>query len=210
MASLDSVTEQLLQKAIAGSADACGELLERHRQRLERMIDVRMDRRLAARLDAADVVQDALAEAVQRLSEYWRERSLPFYPWLRQLAWDRLAELHRRHVGARKRTVLREERWEPELPDESAAQLADRLAGRTTSPSARLARAEECERVRLALTRLSGPDREVLVLRHLEQLSLVEIAAVLGVTENTAGRRHLRALERLRTLLSEPPGEENR
>jgi RNA polymerase sigma-70 factor (ECF subfamily) len=148
MASLDSATEQLLQKAVAGNTDACGELLERHRQRLERMVGMRMDRRLAARLDAADVVQDTLAEAVQRLSKYWHERPLPFYPWLRQLAWDRLAELQRRHLGAHKRTALREERWQPDLPDESAAQLADRLVGRTTSPSSRLARAEECERVR--------------------------------------------------------------
>jgi RNA polymerase sigma-70 factor (ECF subfamily) len=203
----DADTEQLLQRAAGGSAAACGDLLERHRGRLERMVALRMDRRLAARLDAADVVQDALAEAVQRLPEYLRQRPLPFYPWLRQLAWDRLAELHRRHVGARKRSVTREECWQPELPDESAAQLADRLVGLTTSPSARLERAEECERVRVALTRLPGPDREVLVLRHLEQLPLAEIAAVLGVTENTAGRRHLRALERLRTLLGKPPGE---
>jgi RNA polymerase sigma-70 factor (ECF subfamily) len=209
MASPDPETEQLLHQAAAGSADACGELLECYRQRLEHMVALRMDRRLAARLDAADVVQDTLAEAVERLPEYLRERPLPFYPWLRQLAWDRLAELHRWHVGARKRTVSREECWQPKLPDESAAQLAERLVGRTTSPSARLVRAEECERVRVALTQLSGPDREVLVLRHLEQLSLAEVAAVLGVAENTAGRRHLRALERLRSLLGKPSGEES-
>ena len=203
----DPDPEQLLRRAAEGSADACGQLLERHRPRLERMVALRMDKRLAARLDAADVVQDALAEAVARLPAYLRERPLPFYPWLRQLAWDRLAELHRRHVGTRKRSVTREERWQAELPEESALALAERLVGRTTSPSGRAARKEECERVRAALERLPGPDRELLVLRHLEQLSLAEIAAVLGVTEGTAGRRHLRALERLRALLGAGPGE---
>jgi RNA polymerase sigma-70 factor (ECF subfamily) len=203
----DPDTERLLAEAAAGSADACGRLLERHRPRLERMVALRMDKRLAARLDAADVVQDALAEAVAKLPAYLRERPLPFYPWLRQLAWDRLAELHRRHVGTRKRSVTQEERWQAELPEESALALAERLVGPTTSPSAWAARKEECERVRAALERLPGPGRELLVLRHLEQLSLAEIAAVLGVTEGTAGRRHLRALERLRALLSPRPGE---
>ena len=167
-----------------------------------------MDRRLAARVDAADVVQDTLADAVRELPEYLRDRPLPFYPWLRQLAWDRLIELHRRHVRARRRSVTREERWEPLLPDESAMVLAERLTGRTSSPSARLRRAETCARVRSALARLAESDRELLVLRHLEQLSLAEIAAVLGTSEATAGKRHLRALERLRGLLA-PPFREN-
>jgi RNA polymerase sigma-70 factor (ECF subfamily) len=207
MAPPDPETEQLLREAAGGSADASGRLLQRHRRRLERMVSLRMDRRLAARLDAADVVQDALGEAVAKLPDYLRERPMPFYPWLRQLAWDRLAELHRRHVNTHKRSVTREERWQADLPEESALALAERLVGRTTSPSARAVREENCERVRVALKRLAGPDRELLVLRHLEQLTVAEIAAVLGVTEGTAGRRHLRALERLRALLGPTCGE---
>jgi RNA polymerase sigma-70 factor, ECF subfamily len=168
-----------------------------------------MDRRLAARLDPADVVQDTLAVAVQRLDDYLRARPLPFYPWLRQLAWERLVELHRRHVQARKRSVLREERWAPPLPDESVVELADRLLARGSSPSARLHRRELRDRVQAALAQLAEHDREVLVLRHLEQLSTREIAAVLGVTEGAVYTRHLRAVQRLRGLLGEDlAGEE--
>jgi len=171
------------------------------------VIDLRMDRRLAGRMDSADVVQDIFATAVRKLPTYLRDRPLPFYPWLRQIAWDRLTELHRRHVQARRRSVSREEHWEPLLPDESAAELAECLLARSSSPSARLQREELRQRVRIALVQLAGPDREVLVLRHLEQLSLAEIAAVLGITEGAAGKRHLRALERLRGLLGDVVSE---
>jgi RNA polymerase sigma-70 factor (ECF subfamily) len=203
----DADTEELLRRAGDGDRVACGDLLERHRVRLQRMIELRMDRRLAARVDPADVVQDTLAEAYRELPDYLRDRSLPFYPWLGQLAWDRLIELHRRHVRAQRRSVTREERWEPPLPDESAMVLAERLVGRASSPSSRLRREETCARVRSALARLAESDREVLLLRHLEQLSLAEIAAVLGLSEATAGKRHLRALERLRGLLAGPFAE---
>jgi RNA polymerase sigma-70 factor (ECF subfamily) len=203
----DADTDELLRRAGDGDRAACGDLLEHHRSRLQRMIELRMDRRLAARVDAADVVQDALADAYRELPDYVRDRPLPFYPWLRQLAWDRLIELHRRHVRAQRRSVTREERWAPPLPDESASILAERLVGRASSPSARLCREEACARVRSALTRLAESDREVLLLRHLEQLSLAEIAAVLGLSEATAGKRHLRALERLRSLLAGPFAE---
>ena len=203
----DADTEELLRRAGAGDRAACGDLLERHRARLQRMIEWRMDRRLAARVDAADVVQDTLADAYRELPDYLRDRPLPFYPWLRQLAWDRLIELRRRHVRAQNRSVTREERRELPLPDESALVLAERLIGKASSPSARLRREEACARVRAALARLAESDREVLLLRHLEQLSLAEIAAVLGLSEATAGKRHLRALERLRILLSGPFAE---
>lgn len=192
-------TEQLLRRAAAGDPTATGQLLQRHRKRLRRMVAVHMDRRLAARVDPSDVVQEALAEATCRLVKYLRERPLPFYPWLRQLAWDHLAELHRRHVRARKRSVEREEL--PALPDRSALELADRLLDPGSSPSAALQRQERRQRVRTALAALSERDREVLVLRHLEQLPPGEIAAVLGLSEGAVYTRHLRALRRLRELL---------
>jgi RNA polymerase sigma-70 factor, ECF subfamily len=201
-------TEQLLQRAERGDLAAREELLVRYQKRLRQMIAVRMDRRLAARLDPSDVVQETLAEAIQQLSDYCHNRPLPFYPWLRQLACDRLAELHRRHIQARKRSITREEHAKPDLPDESALALADRLLARGSSPSARLRRQEVCGRVQAALAKLAEHDREVLVLRHLEQLSTREIAAVLGITEGAVYTRHLRALERLRTLLGKELGEE--
>jgi RNA polymerase sigma-70 factor (ECF subfamily) len=201
-------TEQLLQQAEQGDLTAREELLVQYQKRLRQMIAVRMDRRLAARLDPSDVVQETMAEAIQQLSDYFQNRPLPFYPWLRQLACDRLAELHRRHIQARKRSITREERWAPDLPDESALELAGRLLARGSSPSARLRRQEICGRVQTALAQLAEHDREVLVLRHLEQLSTREIAAVLGITEGAVYTRHLRALERLRILLGKELGEE--
>jgi RNA polymerase sigma-70 factor (ECF subfamily) len=204
----DPDTDQLLHRAGQGDLAARQLLLVRHQQRLRQMIALRMDRRLAARIDPSDVVQETLAEAVQQLSDYLRDRPLPFYPWLRQLAWDRLAELHRRHIQARKRSVTREERWMPCLPDESALELAARLVARGSSPSARLCRHELRDRVQAALARLAPHDREVLVLRHLEQLSTREIASVLGITEGAVYTRHLRALERLRNLLGDVLAEE--
>jgi RNA polymerase sigma-70 factor (ECF subfamily) len=203
-------SEPLLQRAEQGDLAAREELLVRYQKRLRQMIAVRMDRRLAARLDASDVVQETLAEAIQQLSDYFRNRPLPFYPWLRQLACDRLAELHRRHIQTRKRSITREERRAPALPEESALKLAGRLLARGSSPSARLRREEACGRVQAALAQLADHDREVLVLRHLEQLSTTEIAAVLGITEGAVYTRHLRALERLRILLSKELGEDKR
>ncbi len=201
-------TDELLNRTARGDAAARDELLVRHRQRLRQAVAYRLDRRLAARVDPSDVVQEALAEASRRLPEYLRRRPLPFYPWLRQMALERLAALHRRHVQAQRRSVRREEAGLPALPDESAQELAERLAASASSPSQRLVRNEARERVRAALGRLAPADREVLELRHLEQLSVAETAAVLGVSAGAAKTRHLRALQRLRGLLENPSAEE--
>jgi RNA polymerase sigma-70 factor (ECF subfamily) len=200
-------TEELIERASRGDGSARQELLVRHRDRLKGMVRVRLDRRLAARVDPSDVVQEALADAAQKLSEYLRERPLPFYPWLRQLAINRLARLYQRHVRAGKRSVLREKQWP--LPDESALELAARLLESGTSPSNRLLRVELRRRVQDALGQLSERDREVLVLRYLEGLCTREAATVLEITEGAAKVRHLRALERLHRLLGEDFAEEN-
>lgn len=194
-------TEQLLAAASRGDASARGHLLERHRSRLKRMVAVRLDRRLAARVDPSDVVQDALTNAAAALDAYLRERPLPFYPWLRRLALLRLTDAHRRHLRAGRRTVAREE--PPGLPDASVRQLAERLASPVSGPSAGLRRRERSDRVRAVLDRLPERDREILVLRYLEDLTTAEAAAALGVSEGTAKVRLLRALRRLRELLHE-------
>jgi RNA polymerase sigma-70 factor (ECF subfamily) len=170
------------------------------------MVGVRLDRRLAPRLDPSDVVQEALAEAARRLPDYLRDRPLPFYPWLRQLARERLARLHHHHVNTDKRSVNREEAGLP-LPDESALSLVACLAGPGPSPSSHLVQAELCTRVQAALGRMDEQDREVLILRYLEQLPTRDIAATLGISEGAAKMRHLRALERLRPLLEGAPEE---
>ncbi len=164
------------------------------------MVAVRFDPRLAARVDPSDVVQETLAEAAAGLDRYLRERPLPFYPWLRQLAQRRLIELYRRHVQARRRSVTREV-GPPGLPDHSALALADRLFARTSSPSAGLRRQERRDRVRAALAALPEQDREVLVLRILEALPTRDTAAVLGISEVAVRSRQVRALDRLKALL---------
>lgn len=198
-------TEELLDRAADGDQSARQDLLARHHKRLRQMVAVRMDRRLAARVDPSDVVQETLLDAARELSDYLRDRPLPFYAWLRQLAWDRLVELHRRHVHAKRRSVRREEPGVLNLPDESAIELARCLINSGSSPSKQMLRDEEKRRVHAALARLKPNDREVLVLRHLEQLPVREIAAILKLSEGAVKVRHLRALDRLRTFLQEKP-----
>jgi RNA polymerase sigma-70 factor (ECF subfamily) len=208
MAEHDDDIERLIGQAQGGDEAAREQLLVRHRARLRQMIAVRLDRRLFARLDPSDVVQEALIDAYLKLPDYLRDRPLPFYPWLRQIAWDRLVELHRRHLHLQKRSVLREAGQGLPLPDDSALQLADRLLGRGSSPSARAQRDEQRERVQAALARLAPRDREVLAMRYLEQLAMAEIAAVLGITEGAVKVRHLRALQRFHDLLGGNAPEE--
>src|SRR5262245_14168623 len=144
-------TDALLAAAAGGDADARGRLLARHRDRLARMVACRLDRLLAPRIDPSDVVQEVLAGADRKVGRYLTERPLPFYPWLRQLAWEQLATLHRRHVRAGKRSVRLEEPGVLALPDESAAELAARLVTSATSPTQAALRQELRQRVRLAL-----------------------------------------------------------
>jgi RNA polymerase sigma-70 factor (ECF subfamily) len=202
-----SDTDELLRRATQGDDDARQRLLDRHRGRLRQMVAVRVDRRLSARVDPSDVVQEALAEASRHLDDYLRDRPIAFYPWLRQFAWERLVALHRRHVLAGKRSVTREECNDVLLSDESTGALADRLLAPGTSPSHRVLRDELLDRVRDALTRLTPKDREVLVMRHLEQLSTGEVAALLGISQGAVMTRQTRALVRLRALLDDEPRE---
>src|SRR5262249_14366712 len=154
--------------------------------------------------DPSDLVQDVLIKAHHQLAGYLRERPLPFYAWLRQIAAQRLIDVHRKHYLAQRRSVLREQ--PPGLPDESVAELADLLINSQTTPSKQLRREELRARVRQALLQLGERDREVLVMRHLEEMAMAEIAAVLGVSEGAVKVRHLRALRRLHGALQGDEG----
>lgn len=207
MSSENPDTDELLQRACQGDRSAMERLLEQNRDRLRRMVAVRMDPRINSRVDPSDVVQEAFIVAADRFSEYARTRPLPFYPWLRQIAWERLIAMHHRHVGAQKRSVLQEEPPVMVLPDESVMKLADRLAAGGTSPSGKLIREEMRLRVRQALDELPVTYREVMVMRHLEQLRIDEMAAVLGIDQAAVKMRCFRAAKRLRQLLSERTSE---
>jgi RNA polymerase sigma-70 factor (ECF subfamily) len=194
-------TDQLLDRTATGDNTAAQELVARCRPRLRRMVAVHLDRRLSSRVDPSDVVQEALAEAFQRLPEYSQARTISFYPWLRRIAWQRLVKLRRAHLTAARRTVRREEDVDMPLPDESVAQLAEQLAGSGTEPGQRLVQQEIRERVRTAIDELRPPDRELLVMRYLEHMSLKEISEAIDITMSAARKRHTRALERLEHLL---------
>ena len=202
-------TDSLLRSAGLGDDAARTELLARHRDRLRRMVAVRIDRRLAARVDPSDVVQEALADAALGLSGYLRDRPLPFYPWLRQVTWLRLVQLYRHHVVAQRRSVDREVPAEPPIADASAQILAAAcLAAGGSTPSRALIREELLDRVHAALARLDPRDREVLVMRHLEGMSSAEVGAVLLINEGAVRARLVRALKRLRGLLDQDNGDQ--
>lgn len=165
------------------------------------MIVVRMDPRLSRRVDPSDVVQDSMAIALRRLPRYLREQPLPFYPWLRAIAWNRLIDIHRKHLRTGLRAVHREHGEDVSLSDRSARLLADRLRSLTSAPSARMMREELRHRVRDAMLQLPESLREVLILRHLEDMSVSEVAAVTGVSEGTVKSRQFRAVAQLRELL---------
>lgn len=197
----------LAARAAAGDREALGVILARHRGRLVRMVRLRLDRRLHARVDASDVVQEACLEAAERLPEYARNPSLPLLVWLRFLTAQRLAMVHRRHLGVKARDVARDVPIHGEgRPGVTSEGLADMLAARQTSPSEAAARREMVEKLLESLEALDPIDREVVCLRHFEQLSNAEVASELGLTVSAASKRYIRAFRRLAGLLGGEAG----
>jgi RNA polymerase sigma-70 factor, ECF subfamily len=207
MTSGNTGIDRLLGLAAQGDDAAREQLFAQYRGRLVHMVSVRLDRRLTARLDPSDVVQEALLDAAKNLTEYLVRPPLPFYPWLRQFAWNRLVDLHRQHLVARRRSVASEEAVGVALSDDSAFVLAENLLASGTSPSQGVIRAEMVERVQKVLAGMADHDREILVMRYLEQLNVGEIAAILGLSEGAVKSRHMRALLRLRMQLDAPESE---
>lgn len=195
-------TDALLDRVCDGDSRAVNELLHRHRHRIRSMVNLRISPELVSRVDPSDIVQEALAEASVSLASYARQRPVAFYPWLRNIAWQRLVAEYRRHVVARNRSVRREEPVELELPDQSEAILAERFSKSQTSPSGAVVRGEMQQRLHSAMGKLASADREVLILRYLEQMSMREIAETLGIREDAARQRHTRALLRLQQRFS--------
>jgi len=190
-------TESLIRQVRDGTPAALDQLFARHRAGILRMIQLRMDPRICGRVDPSDVVQEAQIEALRRMPEFLQQASQPFRVWLRQIAYDRLLMLHRRHAAAARRTVARD----AALPEDSSRQLAERLLDTRSTPSVHLARAELSHRVSEALLRLSDDDREIVLLRNFEGLSNSEAAQILQLEPATASKRYGRALLRLRAAL---------
>jgi RNA polymerase sigma-70 factor, ECF subfamily len=200
-------TTELLRRAGQGDQQAVGDLFFRHRKRLRRMVQLRIDRRLQGRLDASDVLQEAYLEFSRSLADYLRSPSMPFFLWLRCVTGRKLQALHRKHLGTQARDAGREvSLHRGALPEASSVSLAAQLLGRHTSPSQAAVRAELQIRIQEALNSMDPIDREVLALRHFEQLSNAETAQTLGLSEAAASNRFVRALKRLKKILTSVPG----
>jgi RNA polymerase sigma-70 factor (ECF subfamily) len=204
---LDLEEPELIRRAAAGDERCIQELFDRYRDRLRRMVRLRLDPRVHGRVDPSDVIQEAYLETCKNLPEYLRQPQLPFYLWLRFLTGQKLALAHRHHLGVQARDAGREvSLYRGPLPEASSAALAAQLMGHLTTPSEAAAKAELKLHIQEALNSMDAMDREVLTLRHFEQLSNAETALVLGIKETTACNRYVRALERLRGILSGMPG----
>lgn len=199
-------TQELLLNAGEGNADAVNRLLDRHRDSLRKMVQFRMDRALAGRIDASDIVQDVLLEANRRLKDYLIDPKMPFHLWLRQLAKDRIIDMHRRHREAKKRSVDRERSLAtPEYADRSSMDLAALLKDQELTPAAANIRKELERRFLTAIDQLDEDDRDIILMRHYEHLGNSEVAQALGMSPPAAGMRYLRALRKLRAILGEHP-----
>lgn len=201
-------TVELIQRARDGDSRAVSDLLERHRESLRRMIALRLDRKIQQRVDASDIVQDVLVDANRRIQDYLENPCMPFHLWLRHMARDRIIDAHRRHRANAKRSVDREQaHTAPANIDHSTAELMAQLSDGELTPAAAATMQELQLRFESAIGQLGEQDQEIVLMRHFEHLSNQEVAQALDLTEPAASMRYLRAMRRLRTLLSDVADE---
>jgi RNA polymerase sigma-70 factor (ECF subfamily) len=199
--------QNLLDQAKKGDAGAVDQLLARHREPIRRLIDLRLDPAIVQRVDASDVVQDVLLEASKRLQDYLKNPAMPFHLWLRHIAKDHIIDAHRRHHQAQKRGVNREQPLaRPGWMDKSSLELAGQLIDQERTPASAAIQEELQRKLHVALAGLDEDDRDILLMRHFEQLSNQDVASALGLTEAAASMRYLRAIRRLRDVLAPPTG----
>jgi RNA polymerase sigma-70 factor (ECF subfamily) len=201
----------LLNRAAGGDIDAWGALLARHQQRLLGVVSFRLDSRLRGRIDPTDVMQETFIAATAHRAEFFQQSSQPLFLWLRWMVGNTLLDLHRHHLGAQMRDVRREVHSPfaldgADCDDGTRGALVEQLTGGVTGPATAAARAEVQALLHEALGKMDPIDREALALRHYEHLTSSEAAQVLGIQEHAASKRYLRALERLREILSDMPG----
>lgn len=198
-------TDVLLTAARQGDPDAINKLLDRHRGGIRRLVEMRLDRKVQRRVDVSDVVQEVLVEASGRLDKYLDDPVMAFHLWLRQIAWDHIIDTYRRHRVSAKRNMDREQPLNVggDRVDESSVDLAIQLCDPAMTPAAVATQREIASKVEAAIQKLDDPDREVILMRHYEHLSNLEIAEVLGLNPPAASMRYLRAVRRLRAVLEE-------
>lgn len=195
-----------LRRVLDGDDSAFAELFSEHRPRLYRMVHFRLNQRLRGRVDADDILQEAYVDAARRLDALRAAQPMSVFLWLRLIVGQTLIDTHRRHLGAQKRDADRELSIQARLSQDTSMTLSFQLLGRFSSPSQAALKAELSELVSKALEQMNPIDREVLALRHFEELSNKEVAEVLGIERKAASIRYVRALERLKGVLQHVPG----
>ena len=200
-------TIDLVQSLRSGHDDALGELIDHYRERLERIIRFRLDYRLAGRVAPADVIQDAFISAQARLDHFRGKPDMPFFVWLRLIVQQQLIDLHRQHLQAEKRDVRKEISIEqPQASPQTSLAIAAYLVGNATSPSRAYSRGERIRMIEQALNAMEEIDREVIALRHFEELSNNEVAEVLQIGVQAASKRYVRAMKRMKEIVAAIPG----
>ncbi len=184
-----------------GDEEALADLFSQYRHRLEQMVRFRLDQRLRGRVDPADVLQEAYIEVARRIDDYVADPTVSFYVWIRQITWQTLLTTHRRHLG-QKRDAGQEVLLDRHYGEQSSAHLVQHLAAGLTSPSQAAIRDESLSLLRNAIDTMDTVDREILLLRHFEQLTNAKVAEVLQLSPTAASNRYVRALKRLRTMLA--------
>lgn len=200
----DDRTTGLLEAARGGDRRAVSELLEHHRDAIRRLVQLRLDRKVQRRVDVSDVVQEVMIEATDRLQKYLSDPNMAFHLWLRQIAWDHIIDTYRRHRVSAKRNMDREQPMTAAAgTDQSTLELVVQLCDPALTPAAAATQREIAGKVEAAVELLGEQDREIIVMRHYEHLSNLEIAEALGLNPPAASMRYLRAIRRLRQLLEE-------
>ncbi len=198
--------DDMRERLIGGDQQALAELLALHRQRLWRVAHFRTDAQLSSRIDPDDILQDAFLDASRRLHHYSAASPYSPFVWLRMIVAQTLSDAHRRHLGTQQRDARREARTPAGgSPDDTVVSIAHFLIGHFTSPSMAAVKTEQSEKIREIVARMGATDREVLALRHFEELTNSEVAEVLGITQKTASIRYVRAIIRLKDEFSELP-----
>lgn len=190
-----------LQLLIEGGEQAVGELFSRYRDRFERMIDFRMDDRVRGRIDPEDVLQEAFIEVARRIPEYIARHEVSFFVWARQITWQILIGMQRRHFGQKRDPRREHEAHSPARHDATSHSIAAAFFAQLTTPSQAAMKREEIEQLRAVLDSMDEMDREVLALRHFEHLGNNQVAEVLGLSVTAASNRYIRAMTRLSEIM---------
>lgn len=195
-------TNELLDKVRDGDSDAVNFLIDRHRDSVHRLVQMRLDQKIKQRIDVSDVVQDVMIEASRRLEDYLANPIMAFHLWLRQIARDRMIDAHRRHRGSARRSVDKEQKLAvPQGQDQSAVDLVMQIKDEQLTPVASALQKEMAQRVEQSISQLPDQDAEILIMRHYEQLTNQEVAQLLDLTEPAASMRYLRAVRKLKDAM---------